>query len=209
MPSTVKYSVFALALLLSGCDQSTPAPEPANASTISFERISFQPETASQSIATFQDHLLTLGEPDDSANPTAWQGPLRIDGCQADVSLITAVYGASNAGYLVVATYSGSTRSLYFIDLATCKDLWPPVESSAGGITVGGDLATLPAECECPGGPLCTCTAALVFRLSAQAAPVELEEESLDATRSAIGVEFTGTRQVENPKTENARLVTP
>src|ERR1035437_6906399 len=60
----------------------------------------------------FGAYSFRLAEPDRPDKPTAWQGPLTISSagksCEADVSLVTAVYAAPAAPFVVVVTYSGS-----------------------------------------------------------------------------------------------------
>ena len=136
-----------------------------------------------------------------------WEGPLHIGGCRAGVSLIKAIYEALGSDYILVVAYSGSSTTLHFINLNNCQELWPAIDSQGGGIQVSGDLATLEAVCECPTGPVCSCTAARVFRLSLRSQPIELRVQSLAVTRETLGVEFNGVQQVENPKTSRARLV--
>lgn len=87
-----------------------------------------------------------LADPDDAAHPTAWEGPLEIVGrCTADLSLITAVYTAKGARYLIATTYNGSTRYAHYVDVTSCKELWPATKASHN-FTVAGDNLSAPGE---------------------------------------------------------------
>jgi len=89
-----------------------------------------------------------LGDPDDAAAPTAWQGPIRItrdDGrsCTTsdEVGLISRPLFSSPGGALLVSTYSGGNQRLFLISQADCGTLWrSPVFS--GQISVEGSTLT-------------------------------------------------------------------
>jgi hypothetical protein len=84
-----------------------------------------------------------LMEPDDGFHPKAWQGPLRIVGsCTANVSQVTAVYASRDVGYLLVIDHSGTTRFARFIDLRSCREVWPPLKSQIP-IQVTGDAISI------------------------------------------------------------------
>lgn len=102
-----------------------------------FHRVEFQDGRASMAGITLQ-----LSGADDPKHPTAWEGPLQVAGrCKADLSLLTAVYISHGARYLVATTYNGALRYAHFVDVQTCKELWPPRKASRDFTLAGDDLA--------------------------------------------------------------------
>ncbi|TWB12972.1 hypothetical protein FBZ89_12273 [Nitrospirillum amazonense] len=73
---------------------------------------------------------IDLGAGDDPLKPQAWQGPVvftHADGtsCTADpdVSLVERPL-FTDGRRVVVSTYSGSERRIYFLDINNCRTLW-------------------------------------------------------------------------------------
>jgi hypothetical protein len=82
---------------------------------------------------------IQLMAPDDPFHPKEWRGPLRIVGaCTASVSSVTAVYASRDVGYLLTINHAGATRFARFIDLHSCRELWPPLKAQLP-IQVTGD----------------------------------------------------------------------
>ena len=153
-----------------------------------------------------------LGPPDDPLNPSVWEGPLEIvragRSCQARVSLVVAVHASSSNRFIVVVTNSGSISYVNFIDSLSCAARWPRIKSLTDGVRLVRDRLEILPGCECgDAGQPCSCTAAQVFRLGTDQAPVFLRTDSLKLTGQVIGVEFSGERQVLIPKTSHVRLL--
>ena len=82
-------------------------------------------------------------EPDDVFHPNSWQGPLRIaGGCTASVFEVTAVYASRDVGYLLVITHTGAERFARFVDLRSCREVWPPLKAEIP-IQVTGDAISI------------------------------------------------------------------
>ena len=108
--------------------------------------------------------------------------------------------------YVIAVSYSGSTRYLHYIDVKTCKELWPKTAASTEAIEVAGDRVTIQPACECSGGAsACECNAALI-RLAETNAPAPVADEARALTRKVLGVEFEGHARVLRPKTPSAAL---
>lgn len=205
-----------LVAAIAGCGTSSQTPPAAQQApkAAGLQRITFVLGPGGKAyLATVGGKKLSLHEPDNPKQPTAWQGPLGIEdqrtraSCQADVSLITAAYGGEDAKTIIVVTYSGSLTYVRFLDLDTCKESYRTIKAYTEGVQVTGDRLTIQAGCECPGqGRACSCSAAQVFALDSHQRPTQKEQESLDLTRRALGVAFQGTRNVFDPKTPKARF---
>ncbi|RKP43490.1 hypothetical protein D7S86_28840 [Pararobbsia silviterrae] len=71
-----------------------------------------------------------LGEPDNVAHPTAWQGPLTISTASTPTCTVSDAVSiierpiVSARGVLFVQTYSGSTHFVYAVDASTCAVIW-------------------------------------------------------------------------------------
>ena len=206
--------------LLCSCGQpdQPPRPTPSTAEAkLDFKALTFHAAGDGGAFeATTSGRVLRLLAPDEAGNPTVWDSALRITNaatysqCAAEPWLVTDVYASSGADYLVVLSYSGSTRYIHFVESESCREKWSPANIFTEGITVAGDLVTVQPGCECPGGAApCQCSAASVFQLAANRAPALLREQSLALTRSVLGVEFEGNAKVFRPKTPSAQLAGP
>jgi hypothetical protein len=195
------------------CSSPLQVARPTATPPVQFQLLNFSPGANGQWQARIDQATVTLLDPDKTDRPTAWDGPLRIQlspaaTCEADLSLVTRVYGATGADYLVALSYSGSMQHIHFLDLKSCGDKWPVRSVYTERIDVAGDsLSVLPA-CECPGGSApCVCSAAQIYRLSAALAPEPLPATALALTRKILGVEFAGERKVLRPRTPTAELL--
>lgn len=71
-----------------------------------------------------------FGEEDDANNPQAWQGPLVIsqnNGASCTVSPDVGILERPfyhDGRRLLLTTYSGSNKTIFVIDIATCRVLW-------------------------------------------------------------------------------------
>jgi hypothetical protein len=82
-------------------------------------------------------------QPDDVFHPNSWQGPLRIaGGCTANVLQVTAVYTSRDVGYLLAITGAGAERFARFVDLRSCREVWPPLKAEIP-IQVTGDAISI------------------------------------------------------------------
>lgn len=86
---------------------------------------------------------VSLGTPDDSNPPTAWQGPMSAGACSLDLGIIEAPFLASHSGAVFVTTYSGAMRSVALVDLRACIVRWKSrpfvgdVRADAAGLRLG------------------------------------------------------------------------
>lgn len=99
------------------------------------------------------DLTVNLGEADDPARPTAWQGPLVAGACRIELGIIEPPLALGGEAYLLVPTYSGSVRKLSVVDLKGCSVLWESAGFSGGlkigphGLELGGKRVELGREC--------------------------------------------------------------
>jgi hypothetical protein len=109
-----------------------------------FRPLAFHPASDPQIFeAQALDRTVQVMEPDDVFHPNSWQGPLRIaGGCTANVLQVTAVYASRDVGYLLVITRTGAQRFARFIDLQTCREVWPPLKAEIP-IQVTGDAVSI------------------------------------------------------------------
>jgi hypothetical protein len=199
--------------VVGACGPQSQVAKPTVTPPVKFQLLAFSPAANGQWQARMEQATVTLLGPDKPDRPTAWDGPLRIQlspaaTCEAGLSLVTRVYGASGVDYLVALSYSGSMQYIHFVDLKSCREKWPVRSVYTERIDVAGDsLSVLPA-CECPGGAApCVCSAAQIYRLSAALSPEPLAAEALALTRKMLGVEFAGERKVLRPRTPTVELV--
>ena len=155
-----------------------------------------------------------LAEPDDPRNPTAWQGPLWIEdlqkgaSCEANVSLVRAVYAAPGTDVAIAVAYSGSLTYVHFFDVKSCQEKQSAIEAFTEGVQVVGRQVRILPGCECHGpSKPCDCSAGQVVAIDAESRAVLQEKDSLDLTKEIIGVAFTGRKKVARPRTPNAKLV--
>jgi hypothetical protein len=206
--------LVALIMVVAGaCSPQSQVARPTAAPPVQFQLLAFSPAANGQWQASIDQRIVTLLDPDKPDRPTAWDGPLRLQlstaaPCEADLSLVTRVYAARGAEYLVALSYSGSMQYIHFLDLKSCREKWPVRSVYTERIDVAGDsLSVLPA-CECPGGSEpCVCSAAQVYRLSAALSPEPLAAAALALTRKMLGVEFAGERKVLRPRTPTVELL--
>lgn len=96
---------------------------------------------------------IDLGEADQPKNPSAWQGPLRVDACSLDMGIIEEPLVFVAPKFLYVATYSGSNRMFRLVDLDRCSMKWKSRQFSGGldvtkrGIWLGGQQVRLNQAC--------------------------------------------------------------
>ncbi len=167
--------------------------------------------TAANAI-TFGDHSFRLAEPNNAEKPTAWQGPLTISSagksCEADVSLVTAVYASTEVPFLVVVTYSGSNTYVHFVATQNCKTKWKTIKAFTEGVRVADDRLSILPACDSAGDNSPTrCFSGRVYKLTSAAAPVLLRNESFRLTKDKLGVGFTGQARVAHPKSAQAVIV--
>ena len=105
--------------------------------------------------ATLGAYTFHLAEPDRPDKPTAWQGPLTISSgsksCEADVSLVTAVYASPDAPFVVVVTYSGSNTYVHFIAISNCAAKWERMKVFTEGVRVADDRLSILPACDSTG----------------------------------------------------------
>jgi hypothetical protein len=206
--------LVALVMAVAGaCSPQTQVARPTATPPVQFQLLAFSPAANGQWQARIDQGTVTLLDPDKPDRPTAWDGPLRIQispaaTCEADLSLVTRVFGASGAEYLIALSYSGSMQYIHFLDLKSCREKWPMRSVYTNKIDVAGDSLSVFPACECPGGSApCVCSAAQVYRLSAALSPEPLPAAALALTRKMLGVEFAGERKVLRPRTPTAELL--
>lgn len=157
-------------------------------------------------------HRFRLEGPDNPDAPTVWEGPLRITNgkttCESPVSLVGSVWAQSGAKFAIVVADSGSSTYVHFIDTLSCGAKWPRIKAFTEGVSIVSERIQILPGCDCgkTGAP-CSCSAAQVYRLSSDAAPMLLKDESRALTKKYVGVTFSGTRKVLHPKTAQARLM--
>jgi hypothetical protein len=195
------------------CSPQSQVAKPTVTPPVQFQLLAFSPAANGQWQARIDQTTVTLLDPNKPDRPTAWDGPLRIQRspaatCEADLSLVTRVYGAGGGAYLIALSYSGSMQYIHYLDLKSCREEWPMLSVYTERIDVTGHtLSVLPA-CECPGGSEpCACSAAQIYRLSAAQPPEPLPAAALALTRKMLGVEFEGERKVLRPRTPTVELV--
>lgn len=165
-----------------------------------------------QQPTVFGPHSFRLAGPDQPDKPTAWQGPLTIatgeKSCEADVSLVTAVYASLESPYVIVVTYSGSSTYIHFVSVATCTTQWNTNKVFTSSVQVRDDqLSVLPAcESSAADAPA-LCSSGRVYKLSEDSAPVLLKKASIQLTKKNLGVGFFGQAKVAHPKTPQAEIV--
>jgi len=157
-------------------------------------------------------YQLRLAEPDNPEKPAMWQGPLTISrgsaSCNADVSLVTAIYAAPGRDYVVVLSSSGSHAVAHFVELASCGEKWPSIKRAASTVKVAGNrLSFFPA---CEGDAKNTpalCTSARVYTMQAEAPPLYRRVLSYKLTEKELGVGFIGEAKIMDPRTARAIIV--
>jgi hypothetical protein len=164
--------------------------------------------------ATLGAYSFHLAEPDRPDKPRAWQGPLTISSggksCEADVSLVTAVYASPDAPLVVVVAYSGSNTYVHFVSVSSCAAKWERMKAFTEGVRVAEDRLSILPACDGAGSTSPTqCFAARVYKLTSEAAPELLKDESFSLTKETLGVGFTGGAKVIHPKSARARIVSP
>ena len=192
-----------ITLLLSTLLYFTPAESPDG----------FQPLVFSDQQATrFAGHSFRLEGPDQPDKPTAWQGPLTIatgeKSCDANLSLVTAVYAAQEFPYVIAVTYSGSSTHVHFLTIATCAAQWTTYKAFTDGVKIHDNRLSILPACESSASDAASqCSSGRIYRLSKDAAPVILKKASLQLTREKLGVSFFGQAKVIHPKTPQAEIV--
>jgi len=105
-----------------------------------FRELSFRPSQDPQIFeATALGRTVQLIEPDSVVHPKEFLGPLRIAGaCTANVSQVITVYASRDVNYLIAINHTGETQFAHFIDIRSCRELWPPLKATVP-IQVTGD----------------------------------------------------------------------
>lgn len=189
--------------------QAQPAPASTPAQPSGYRAVSFV--GAPDGKVTVGAVELELKAPD-GPNPKAWEGPLVLrllpsgNACEAEPSLVTAVFLDTAGHTALVQSYSGSMTYLDFIDVATCKPKWMRIEAFTSGVTVEGDRVSMLPGCEGEKSKS-RCSAGRVLALSSEAAPHLLGAESRQLTKSRLGVEFDGEAWVQAPGEAGARVL--
>ena len=160
---------------------------------------------------TLGAYTFHLAQPDRPEKPTAWEGPLTIafesKSCAADVSLVTAVYAAPNAPFVVVVSYSGSNTYIHFVSISTCESQWETIKAYTEGVEVDDHRLSILPACDSKGETApARCFGARVYRLDDDAAPKFLKDESFGLTKKKLGVGFTGEAKVMHPNSPEARI---
>ena len=132
----MRIATAAAWLFLTGC---TPTPHKPD-----FRALVFRPASDPQIFeAQALGRNVQIMAPDDVFHPNSWQGPLRIAGvCTANVLQVTAVYASRDVSYLLVITGKGAERFARFVDLQTCREVWPPLKADIP-IQVTGDAISI------------------------------------------------------------------
>ena len=109
-----------------------------------FRALEFHPASDPQIFeAQALSRIVQVMAPDDVFHPSSWQGPLRIVGvCTANVLQVTVVYASRDVGYLLVITGSGAEQFARFVDLRSCREVWPPLKAEIP-IQVTGDAISI------------------------------------------------------------------
>jgi hypothetical protein len=161
---------------------------------------------------TFAQYSLRLAGPDNPDKPVLWEGPLTIangsSSCTADISLISSIYAAPGASFVIALSSSGSKAVVHFVDAASCASKWPDLKLSASRVRAQGNR--LAASSVCEGGSSnepSLCTSARVYEIGNDAPPSYLRSESYKLTRKELGVGFTGEAKVMDPRTPRAIIV--
>jgi hypothetical protein len=205
--------VAPIMVVAGACSPQRQVAKPTATPPVQFQLLAFRPTGNGQWQASMGQGTVTLLNPDKTDRPTAWEGPLRIQlppaaPCEADLSLVTRVYGSSGAEYLIALSYSGSMQYIHFLDLKSCREKWPVRSAYSELIDAEGDSLSIHPACECPGGSApCVCSAAQFSRLTAALPPEPLPAAALTLTRKMLGVEFAGEKKVLRPRTPTAELV--
>jgi hypothetical protein len=96
---------------------------------------------------------VNLGDADDAAVPTAWQGPLKAGTCTFEIGIIEQPMALTPSRLMYVTTYSGSMRAVTLVDLNTCSVRWKsgPVAGKVvltdSALTLGQKRLALDAQC--------------------------------------------------------------
>lgn len=158
---------------------------------------------------------LTLEDPDNAQFPTAWDSPLTVTdvksgkSCKTDSWIVSSVYAGNDGKMAVVIATNAAMRDIHFVDLATCRSLYPSITVYSDEIQISYNQIALFPGCECTDKTKtnCQCQAARVYRLGLDNQPVLDEKESLALTKRYLGVEFTGERRVSKPMLPEAKLI--
>ena len=96
---------------------------------------------------------VSLGEADNKAHPTAWQGPVTMGACSLDLGIVEAPLIGAGAGSFYLTTYSGAVRKVALIDSAACKVVWKSapfvgqVKVVWRGLKLGGTTIVVDEHC--------------------------------------------------------------
>jgi hypothetical protein len=161
---------------------------------------------------TFGQYAVRLAGPDNPDKPLLWEGPLTIasggSSCTADVSLVSSVYAAPSASFMIVLSSSGSKAIAHFVEAASCASKWPDLKLSASNVRIEGNRVLAFPTCENgSSNEPALCASARVYAIANEAPPLYLRSESYKLTRKELGVGFTGEARVMDTLTPRAIIV--
>lgn len=157
--------------------------------------------------------ILLANKESSNKSPEVWTGDLQIRDlktgrlCTANASMIGEVYARKNGKVIISITEVGAGETFSFIDIDTCEDKYPYIGGYSKRPHIKNNTIISEPGCENPGPEKAFCSSANVYNLDAEARPTRLEKESMEWTKQVLGVEFEGSRLVENPRTKNAKLL--
>lgn len=97
---------------------------------------------------------LVLHQPEPFNPPSAWSGPVELRNgarpCKADFVVVTDVYAAGSAPYLVLVTFSKNENIVRFMDASTCREAHKPIRAASEAITVSGNRLEIKPACADP-----------------------------------------------------------
>ncbi len=76
---------------------------------------------------------LTLEDPDNPRSPTAWDSPIEVTdvksgkSCKTDDWIVSSVYTGYDGKVAVVTAINAAMRDIHFVDLATCRSIYPSI----------------------------------------------------------------------------------
>jgi hypothetical protein len=150
-PVAVAGALGLVTLLMTGTSCSEPQ-HTCKVTPMSFER--------TESTIKVRDFTIRLEQPDSSASPTTWEGPVSIQRKNAIAACSVQTLGlidhpimSFNDRYLALATYSGSNFRVEVVDLERCEEsfatpkLTGPITVEGGRIMAnGGPIAGMPCS---------------------------------------------------------------
>ena len=157
--------------------------------------------------------ILFVNEEEPGQYPEIWTGDLQIRDlktgrlCTVNASMIGEVYARKDGKVIISITEVGAGETFSFIDIDTCKDKYPFIGGYSKRPHIKSNTIVSGPVCEELRSGISACSSADVYALDADARPIWLEKESMERTVQVLGVEFKGSRLVENPRTKHAKLL--